>query len=51
LFPPVPDPTLFGTGKLGVRYKQVDGLTFAPDPILGKLTTGRLELEINPKKE
>jgi RNA polymerase sigma factor (sigma-70 family) len=43
--------TLFGTGKLGVRYKQVDGLSPTPDPILGKLATGKLELEINPNKE
>jgi hypothetical protein len=43
--------TLFGTGKLGVRYKQVDGLSPTPDPILGKLATGKPELEINPKKE
>src|SRR5262249_819521 len=43
--------SLFGTGKLGVRYKQADGLTFTPDPILGKLATGKLELDINPKKE
>jgi hypothetical protein len=41
---------LFGTGKVSVRYNRVFGNssagTITPDPILSKLATGKLELEI-----
>ena len=41
--------TLFGMGKLGVRYKQVDGLSTTPDPILGKLATGNSSSTSTPR--
>jgi hypothetical protein len=54
--------TLYGTGKFQIQYERVFGMSsggqFKLDPILGKLATGKLELEIkseppaeNEKKE
>ena len=41
-----------GTGKVGLQYEQVFGSTSAgrlePDPVLEKLGTGKLELEVTP---
>ncbi|WP_052640007.1 RNA polymerase sigma factor [Zavarzinella formosa] len=46
--------TLYGTGKFGLQYERVIGNTSSgqikPDPILGKLATGKLELEVIPKE-
>jgi hypothetical protein len=55
-------PTLYGTGKFQIQYERVFGMSsegqFKLDPVLGKLATGKLELEItseppaeNEKKE
>jgi hypothetical protein len=48
------DSTLYGTGKVSVQYERVLGETssgsFKPDPNLSKLSTGKLELEINPEQ-
>jgi RNA polymerase sigma factor (sigma-70 family) len=39
--------TLYGTGKFRVQYERLARADI--DPILSKLATGKLELEINPK--
>ncbi len=43
---------LYGTGKFQIQYERILGDsssgTIALDPNLGKLSTGKLELEINP---
>jgi RNA polymerase sigma factor (sigma-70 family) len=43
-------PILYGTGKFQIQYERVFGMSsggqFKLDPILGKLATGKLELEI-----
>ena len=43
-------PSLHGAGKFGVQYERILGNSssgqFKPDPILSKLATGKLELEI-----
>lgn len=49
-------PLLVGTGKVSLRYEQVLGNSSADlltlDPVLSKLATGKLELEVEePKKE
>jgi RNA polymerase sigma factor (sigma-70 family) len=45
--------TLYGTGKFQLQYERVLGDTSSGtikiDPILGKLATGKLELEIKPE--
>jgi len=43
--------TLYGTGKFQLQYDSVDGsiggiLQIKPDPVLSKLATGKLELEV-----
>jgi len=44
--------TLYGTGKFSVQYERVFGNslsgTIKLDPMLSKLATGKLELQINP---
>jgi hypothetical protein len=43
--------TLYGTGKFQLSYEHVSGhiggvLETDPDPLLSKLSTGKLELEV-----
>ena len=42
-------PSLYGTGKFSVQYEGFGGPDL--DPVLSKLATGKLELDVNPKKQ